>query len=218
MKQTGVRKLGLTLSLGGLALFLLSGAPAAAQQVQANVEFSNVSQTDPHPVTYSWTWPNGQKSAAIDPTHYYTYFYTGSIDPDARVTKETKIERIPVTMEEWEANRKWIVLKLKYYYQITKSQPLTAMNEMSGDASAPVLTLSPQGTAVPGNGMNMMQPPTLNAGVVPAPLPVTPNGQPQPGAGGNGYMAPPTLNMQPVMPAAAPGAGPNAGFNADAAA
>ena len=43
------------LSLLG-ALLLISGSPAVFAQVamNANVEFSGISQTDPHPTTYTW--------------------------------------------------------------------------------------------------------------------------------------------------------------------
>ena len=157
MARTGSYRRQLGRYCWGIAFSLLGGAALA--QVNANVEFSNISQTDPHPVTYTWS---GKKDPVMDPTHYYTFYYTGKVNPDARVEKDAKIERIAVSHEDWDANYKWITLKLKYYYQLSRSIQGNALGELNGEAPAApkTTTVMPgQPGAMPGmpNPMGMQQ-------------------------------------------------------------
>lgn len=153
--------------LVGVMLCLWHSGNSAFAQVNANVEFSNISQQDPHPIIYTW---NGKKEPG-DPSHFNTFFYIGTVDPDARVPKNLRVERVAISLDEWEANYKWMVLKLKYYYQLNKNLPGTALAEMTGEA--PIQTTTKPAAGQPGAAM-------------PGGVPGMPGGMPgMPGAMGN---------------------------------
>ena len=107
-------------------------------QVMADVEFSQQSKTDPHPVTYYWV---GEDKTIREPgAYYYQYYYIGTVNPDARVSTESKIKRVAVSKLEWSANYNWIITKLMLFYQVSNNQSPTALDTLKKLNESPGIT------------------------------------------------------------------------------
>lgn len=141
--------------LGAVALTLMATGAAAQINSQADVQFGSASQTDPHPTTYTW---DGKKEPVLEPGNsYFVFYYTGTVNPDARVPEDVIIERIAVPMKDWETSQKWLTAKLKSFYETTKNLPLNSLRELSGEApiSSTIPNAAPNGAAATQQGMGM---------------------------------------------------------------
>ena len=97
-------------------------------QLLADVDFSKEAAKDPHPVTYFWL---AEAKQVIDPGIYtYQYYYTGTIQPDARVKMGSSVRRIAIPKAEWIANKKKVITKLTLFYQVTNNLPPTALADL----------------------------------------------------------------------------------------
>jgi hypothetical protein len=123
---------------GLLALLLLvaygPATPVSRAQSLADVEIGAQMPNSPQPTTYSW---QDERQTITDPGSYYYYFYyTGTVQPDARVNADTKIERIPVRLNEWEKHRRRIIAKLTNYYQVNNGMQPTALRDYQNELRA----------------------------------------------------------------------------------
>src|SRR5262245_22303458 len=111
------------LERGFLVLAILSGLGSVSRaqlnsNLNADLEYSLFSQRDPHPVTYKWA---GEIKPVSEPgPFYYVAYYIGTVEGDARILKENKVQRLMVPMSEWQANKKWLIAKLTLFYQVTR--------------------------------------------------------------------------------------------------
>lgn len=113
-----------------IALMLMCvGAHTGRAEVLADVEFDmQLSPSEPHPTTYKWA---GEDRRIMEPgVHFYTFYYTGTVHPDARVPQGIEVKRIPVSFEDWVANRQWIINKLTFFFEITRGTEPTAAAEV----------------------------------------------------------------------------------------
>ncbi len=178
---------------GWAGMWLLLGTGAAWAQVDASVELGTVSTTDPHPTTYVWTAP---VATITEPgTQYYHFYYTGTVNPDARVPEDVTIQRIPIPFNEWEENKRWLITQLTQYYQKTRNLPQTAVQEyQAGPVDPNALAFQPGGDLAGAPGM-----PGMGPG-----MPGMPGMGPDPGMGGFGPQAggfgPPGMAPQPQEP------------------
>lgn len=91
-------------------------APAAARaQTSALVQIEAAPQNrDPHPSVYIW---EGANEPVKEPVQYYTYFYTGTVQPDASVDVGDTIQRIAIPNSDWEANKAAVIGFITSFYQ-----------------------------------------------------------------------------------------------------
>lgn len=196
------------------ALASLCGSVAVAQSTLADLEYSLSSPKDPHPVTYLW---NGEARVVKEPgPNFYYFFYTGVVGDDARVGEDVKIERIPVSLDEWTANRRYLIAKLTLYYQLTNNQTPTALRDLTSEApvEAEATPTADQSGTFPSdpNALQGTFPGDPNAGLTPS--------DPNAGFGGGGPASMPGLpggdpnfgmQQQPQSSAFMPGMGMPAG-------
>jgi hypothetical protein len=101
--------------LTAAAAWLCFGAGAWAADVNAEVTASGTDR-DPHPTTYTW---RGDTSPVKEPgPYFYSFYYIGTVNADARVGEEITIQRVTVPNTEWAANRKRLVAQLTLFYQL----------------------------------------------------------------------------------------------------
>lgn len=168
--------------LAALISVCIAGAQAPAggslTPTNATVQVSTISQTDPHPTTYNW---EGEVPVVKEPgANYYAFYYTGTVGPDARVPDGTPIMRIPVKLNDWSSNKRWIIAQLTMYYQQAHNLPATALQEYQAGplAAAPG---APGAQAAPQPGQQPGQQPGAGGGLPGAPAPGfgAPTAQPQ---------------------------------------
>lgn len=107
--------------LRGLAAILFAASvatPAFAQLTapgKAVVEIKAPPQhQDPHPITYFW---EGENEPIKEPVKYYSYYYTGTVNPDATVPAGEEIQRVAIANEDWVLHKAEIVQYLTSYYE-----------------------------------------------------------------------------------------------------
>ncbi len=110
--------------LASLALFVGATTSLWAQP-QALVQIQATAQTkDPHPIAYFW---EGENESIKEPVHYYTYYYTGTVNSDATVPVGEDVKRIAIPNTNWEANKGAIISILTSYYEeafnVQRQQP-----------------------------------------------------------------------------------------------
>jgi hypothetical protein len=142
--------------MGCVAAALWLAASGAVAQGLADVEIGSQIPPSPQPTTYTW---NGERRIVSDPGGYfYHFYYTGAVQPDARVLPGEKVERIAVRMNEWDKHRRWIIARLTNFYQVANGQAPTAMQdyqreiqllESGGVEENPILVLTPEPTPPP---------------------------------------------------------------------
>lgn len=220
MGRHGLKRLGTILTLTGAAAGLLglAGRVSAQAPSKADVEFGLLSQKDPHPLTYSW---GAEIKPVTDPGAFFYYFYyTGTVGPDARVEQGTKIQRIPVPYLEWEAEKKNIIAKLAYFYQVTKNIQPGGLSALGGEG----VEFGGAGNVqapIPGAPSALVgAEPGVNPGVNPGGENLNPDAQPAAGFpapgidGGAGAVAPvPAADAVPGGFPAPAAANPNGEFN-----
>ncbi len=98
-------------------------SPITAQQLKVDVKLSDISDISPHPTTYVYY---DEVVTIQDPgAHYYTFFYTGQVNPDARVPTSSKILRIPIPVDEWSQYRQHIITRLTEFYRGGSTVPVS---------------------------------------------------------------------------------------------
>lgn len=107
----------------------------ALTPTNAKVEVSTISQKDPHPTTYSWDAP--VVTITKPGNEYFAWYYTGTVQPDARVPDGSPIMRIPVKMKDWAQNKRWIIAQLTLFYQQANRLPPTALQDYQAGPNAP---------------------------------------------------------------------------------
>lgn len=91
----------------------LAGAQGASQAV---IEIAGpADKKDPHPITYYWEGENKPIYGA--PAKFYTYYYVGTVSPDATVPSGVSILRVAVPNDEWELNRRAVLTRLASFYE-----------------------------------------------------------------------------------------------------
>ncbi|MCH8334141.1 hypothetical protein IIC65_09430, partial [Candidatus Sumerlaeota bacterium] len=165
------------ISMAGM-LALCSFASVVQAQVQATVEISSqASELDPHPSTYAWS---GSTDRVRDPVQYYTFFYTGTVDPDATVPLGITIQRIAISNNEWTANKEAIVNRLTAFYEELYGilEPEVTQPALAGPVGGLGAPPAPGGPGAP--------PPGLGGGFVDFAPP--PAAAPAPAAPGGGFI------------------------------
>jgi hypothetical protein len=135
----GARPMGGGMGMGG-AQPGMGGAPGgqgAGQQsnaaynppppasTQADVTIVAQLTGSPEPTTYIWS---GDRQDPTDTSTYYHFYYTGTVQPDARINASDKIERIAIRLNDWEKQKKWIIAKLTNYYQVANNIQPSALD------------------------------------------------------------------------------------------
>ncbi|HOR28538.1 MAG TPA: hypothetical protein PLG73_11005 [Candidatus Sumerlaeota bacterium] len=201
----------IALPLAGLLCLALTAESRA--QVFANVEYSNISPQDPHPTYYYWNEEDYEPVLDPEPDTYYTWYYIGVVDPDARVPDEVEVKRIAVPRSQWLANRKWIIAKLTMFYQLANGLQSTALQDYiappepetpTGEAGEPLLDdqlyTGEAGYPEAGFGPDGMPlAPTDPGALGNTPFPMAPGMTGMPGPGMPGMPAPGMTGM-PGMP------------------
>lgn len=99
-----------------LTAALICPAGLMAQAPKALVDVAGSPQAkDPHPTTYIW---DGEIESIKEPQaiQYYTYFYTGIVNPNATVPLGESIQRIAVSLTDWETQKEAIITRLASFY------------------------------------------------------------------------------------------------------
>jgi len=92
-----------------------------AQAPKALVDIAGSADTkDPHPTAYMW---EGEVETIKEPQaiQYYTYFYTGVVNPNATVPLGERVQRIAVSLTEWELQKEAIITRLSSFYDQSNS-------------------------------------------------------------------------------------------------
>ncbi|MCE5231120.1 hypothetical protein LLG95_16205 [bacterium] len=150
-----IRRAGWTF-LAAMTLIGVANAQSAPglTPTNAKVDVSTISPKDPHPTVYSW---DGKIESINQPKTYYTFFYTGTVQPDARVPDDGVITRVPVKLNEWADNKRWIIAQLTMFYQAANNLPTTALQEYQ---AGPQPTTPAPGTMPPPQQQQQTQPTT----------------------------------------------------------
>ncbi len=193
MNDTSVPSPARRLVVASLLIVALVGFPRSGHaQVFAKVEFSTYGE-DPHPTYYYYNGHIGEIDPEYvpvldpDPTRYYVFYYTGVVDPDARVPGDVAVNRYSIPEDQWEANRRWVILKLTLFYELTHRMQSTALQELTGQGSVATEeeALAPGAVPYPGG----TQVPVAPGTAAPAPIPGL-GGPPGFGGGPPGSSAP----------------------------
>lgn len=113
MGQCWCRRLNIFAVAFGLATFGVAASDSVFAQMLADVEVGGVG-VEVHPTYY--TYDGDIKPVYKGTTAYYTFFYTGLVEPNATVPLETVIQRIPISNLEWEQNKANMIQKLTNAY------------------------------------------------------------------------------------------------------
>lgn len=120
--------------LGVLMISLGLGGSVYALQPPADVSTAAPNLPDPHPTRYSW---GGEVETITEPgPYYYVFYYTGTVQPDARVESGVDVGRVPIRMEDWPRNRQWLIAKLMHFYQLANGLEPTAQRDLERLAQA----------------------------------------------------------------------------------
>lgn len=187
----------------GLAAAILLVCAAGAQDnvaltpTNATVKVSTISPKDPHPTTYNWDAPI--VTITKPGNTYYYFFYTGTVQPDARIPDDSTIMRVPVKLNDWAQNKRWIIAQLTLFYQQANNLPPTALQDYQAGPTAPN---TPQPTPQP---TPVMTPPPAAPPQSPGNLEQAEYEDPNLGRGddmmpqaGPNNMGGPSMNLQPL--------------------
>ncbi len=152
----GMRRVGLGLAAVSLLVCAIRAQDTAPlSPTNATVKVSTISAKDPHPTTYNW---DGQVATVTKPGNtYYYFYYTGTVQPDARVPDDASIGRVAVPLNDWAQNKRWIIAQLTLFYQQANNLPPTALQDYQAGPTAPN-AIEPQAQPTPQPTPMIMQP------------------------------------------------------------